>query len=845
MKALRIILAVLIIIIGLSACMPSVKDTDGDCYTDKVEKVEGTDPFDPNSTPPDEDGDCITDLQETLMDRDNDGVNDKNDNCEVIANPDQSDRDGDLVGDVCDNCPDVPNKNQKDKDADMIGDACDNAPKDWNPGQEDTDLDGRPDVLDNCPQTANSFLSGTCTKGSNTGASCKIAGSNATECGTDGYCSMNQEDSDSDGMGDACDRDGFSTKPKTNPNPPPPDDDKDGINNDSDNCPNMANPDQKNTDGDSLGDVCDPDDDNDGVPDDADSCPLIANIGDSDADGIDNACDNCIAKPNSDQADADGDGRGDACDNCVNKINPDQLDIDSDGFGDPCDNCVSTPNPNQDDTNNNGIGDACESDYSINLKLSDPNNPTIDHSTWQPRDGRQAKITAELMDKNGNTLNTTVTLSLVESLTSQLPGRYTNDSSTDTNFDYSIISGDGTSVIAIKSHDYGGKTAIKAEAVYNGRTITGELRIPKDSDNDGLPDTFESDTTLNPSGELNPFNKDSDSDNISDGLEDEEGAINQYIGDGLTAFEEYRGVMWNGAHHRLSSERKNLFVAAVDFADQGFPFAIGDAFKNAGVDVFSVETTSYGQQWSQIDTSKFEDTNIDVLIVRSYVSGWSDSDYNSGHIRRIGIRTWDIPVLGESYCGTVDHYGEPGKIYSRSIKNYFNDRPYWDGGAHIDTNGDGQPDTYIVLPDGRFNPLSDPTVEDQDDNGILAKKEDANKNGTLDGDRIDCDMTTWTNLSKLNSFNIDNDAYAELPQNKGDPNSVPPGDEYDMATVFRHVITHEVGHAAGMGKGDPGMLDAYYHCFDTNCVMYKSSINWKRDGYFCPYHRTLIKIHND
>ena len=59
-----------------------------------------------------------------------------------------------------------------------------------------------------------------------------------------------------------------------------------------DNCPEDANPDQTDTDGDEMGDACDPDDDNDGVPDGAD---------------------NCSTRPNTDQADSDGDGIGDAC----------------------------------------------------------------------------------------------------------------------------------------------------------------------------------------------------------------------------------------------------------------------------------------------------------------------------------------------------------------------------------------------------------------------------------------------------------------------------------------------------------------------------------------------------
>ena len=55
------------------------------------------------------------------------------------------------------------------------------------------------------------------------------------------------------------------------------DDDGDGVLDVDDNCSLTSNADQKDTDGDDIGDVCDDDDDGDGVLDVDDNCPLIYN----------------------------------------------------------------------------------------------------------------------------------------------------------------------------------------------------------------------------------------------------------------------------------------------------------------------------------------------------------------------------------------------------------------------------------------------------------------------------------------------------------------------------------------------------------------------------------------
>ncbi len=71
------------------------------------------------------------------------------------------------------------------------------------------------------------------------------------------------------------------------------DTDGDMVLDSADNCPSVPNTDQRDTDGDFLGDVCDPDDDNDTIQDTIDNCQFISNYGqlDFDLDGIGNACD--------------------------------------------------------------------------------------------------------------------------------------------------------------------------------------------------------------------------------------------------------------------------------------------------------------------------------------------------------------------------------------------------------------------------------------------------------------------------------------------------------------------------------------------------------------------------
>ncbi len=299
------------------------------------------------------DGDLLADCIDP--DVDNDGVPNELDNCRLVPNDDQNNNDFEL-----------------EESSAVMGDACD----------DDDDNDKIPDLIDVCPLVPD----------------------------------PDQLDSDHDRKGDLCDCDA----------------DGDGLDNTAmldmagrkcpnpgsaaDNCPLVANEDQKDTDRDKIGDACDCEIDNDGVPNnnpgcphvpEPDNCPTIPNAGqvDSDGDGQGDACDcdidsdgvsdgnpgcvvvgdpdNCPFVVNINQADADGDGQGDACD----------CDADDDGVMNanpgcaacsPCDNCPLVPNKGQENTTGKLVGDACNDDLDGDgiLKPQDncPNASNVDQA---------------------------------------------------------------------------------------------------------------------------------------------------------------------------------------------------------------------------------------------------------------------------------------------------------------------------------------------------------------------------------------------------------------------------------------------------------------------------------
>lgn len=312
------------------------------------------------------------------LDRDGDGITNDEDNCPLVSNVDQKDGDGDLVGDACDLDRDRKNFSERDADGDGIGDSSDNCPYLYNPRQLDGNADRRGDICsdddndgiigekDNCPTISNSNQKDINANG--IGDACEFDQDDDGIFDSIDNCvhtkNPDQVDADNDQIGDACDNcekynpqqrdvngngvgdtcEEAENYQKSN------DDDADGVLNISDNCRNISNPDQVDTDNDQIGDKCD-------------NCPLLQNndqtdedqngVGDfcedSDQDGIVGYLDNCLRITNADQKDSDNDNIGDVCededddgipavfDNCPFQYNVDQKDVDHDTIGDACD----------------------------------------------------------------------------------------------------------------------------------------------------------------------------------------------------------------------------------------------------------------------------------------------------------------------------------------------------------------------------------------------------------------------------------------------------------------------------------------------------------------------------
>jgi hypothetical protein len=863
-----------------SPCANGAADTDGDGLSTADEvNIHGTDPlltdtdgdgFDDNveifftfsiPTDPDDDDDGVSDGSAGMLL----GLQDGPDNCLFTPNG-----------------PDLPvggTDNQLDADDDGDGDACD-PNDDYDSILDDGDLSGT--IGDNL-----------CTSG------------NTSNC--DDNCQFvaneDQADSDGDSIGDLCDAcpdDNTNTCDSTTApillQGPPQDTDGDGPTDNKDNCPSDANPDQKDDDGDGLGNVCD------AFPNDPDN--------DADGDFVGGEVDNCPTF-NPDQANLDGDSLGDACD----------ADADGDTFLASVNDCNDlnffvNPDVNADVTGNfveDNVEDGATRDYRNNMLDDDCNPDTKDSAVsiqvaafdgggqpggmaaWLPSVDATATLTFTV-DNSGT--DTVSAVQIAEVLTTNYPGTATNvvfetdcsgtgdddgdglndaeDPDCQDDFTWEITQLGSDVQVALTSHDYGGQATIRAQVTVTNQSgsFTKELvvRLPVDQDgpdvgNDGIPD---GDGLADAWEALHGRDFDPTEDN-------ETSFFNEGLGDGLTVFEKYRGFIWGQplvkinpgettvinpnpykttayvpmaagppAHFRGDPNRKLLFVMA-----QGFEFPYiptppaiqGCSGPEPEVpcpfalgDAF-IGDAGIGVHVLSLDadpTAAVQKTlALDAVVVTN--DRTEPFPFTDGRINKRGVRDWSWDTKGSSGIGTALAYGTNTTHYQKSLEGYVRDRPYKDGDPDLNGVLDALPETATA------------EVEDINDDAVLktsgspSKREDCcPKQGDFDGD-------VWVpnNFAQdLSTFDNDNDGRVELPiQNApGNPGVVEPF-EVTVEQVVKHTITHELGHAVGM-----------VHDTNAGCLMYEFTTDWERDDCFSGSvnssnelvgSKAEMKIHND
>jgi hypothetical protein len=535
---------------------------------------------------------------------------------------------------------------------------------------------------------------------------------------------------------------------------------------------------------------------------------------------------------------------------------------------------------------------------------------TVNFDTWLPTNGVTIQGTAKVRKVlNGVTTMITpypITLSYdsVADIT-HYPGKYTNDPDAPADKanpapDYTNITVTGGNV-TLTSQDFGGMITFHVTAISFTDPDTGpktlndlppayqSLRLPRDLNGNAIPDAFEAQFCggycgCDPNASLS--------------------------GDGLSIFDKYRGFKWgqlvpnanvsygycsiatskvcnanlpcaatdgkcvpysyqtdalvpdlspNGPikHFRTNPNRKDLFVKYTGYSGN-YPFAIGTAYANQGIDVHAVDASVVPAN---------SERRIDALSISLDPSGTYNSE--NEHISRRAVRDWTFKTLGQSGFGNATTYGIP-KTYMKVFQAYYSDKPYIDGTTMPSncTAASSCTTKPWAAKNGKLDPIN--KVENSTDDGKKGSNQDKNNNSILDGDYpvTPCSTSSscppYAYTQDLSPFNINNQytqvcttdntiicksdtvcpgggtcvndpnrPLLELPV-QSDPNNVPQGFKFSREQVLKHVSTHEIGHAVGVNVENS----------DSTCVMYNISNNWIRDSHFSSGAAALIRIHN-
>jgi hypothetical protein len=208
------------------------------------------------------------------------------------------------------------------------------------------------------------------------------------------------------------------------------------------------------------------------------------------------------------------------------------------------------------------------------------NTPLRDCSAQQPC----PQIIAAFVDANGNIITPPGTASVTFALTnvSAFKGMAMNFGASEAP-DVAFFEApspvvafnvtDKTARAQLKVFDYGGFATVTAT---RGSSIATPLRLPRDLDDNWLPDAgwqVGQDLIEDP-GDLEA--KTADADDMPNAVGSPSDPENRgLVGDGLSAFEEYRGFRVSGVHVRTSPAKKDLFIAGGAETNWGIGFVPG------------------------------------------------------------------------------------------------------------------------------------------------------------------------------------------------------------------------------------------------------------------------------
>jgi hypothetical protein len=205
----------------------------------------------------------------------------------------------------------------------------------------------------------------------------------------------------------------------------------------------------------------------------------------------------------------------------------------------------------------------------------------------------------------------------------------------------------GIYTIYLQCWDYGARTKLVITHPSDSN-ISYSIWIPIGAGINGIAKAWDYDNDPGTTGDSNALDPNADMDEI---IFEKPGVYTAPAGDDFKNIEEYRGIIYtvpggdpptrDRKHIRLNATRKDLFVRGDGFDPVRAPFAIGDAFKNAGIDVhivndWGLDTAEFGSFYVYYKSGNIE--NITGNRVIGAGTAWSP---------QWPRREWEFKLVGD------------------------------------------------------------------------------------------------------------------------------------------------------------------------------------------------------